>query len=76
MEELYRQKDRYSTLEDNILVETQVVMIISKLVGSSKPEGKKLPEPGQGKGKNRKLPRDQPQKKKGALAIHHPKYHL
>ena len=41
MEELYRRADRYSTLEYNICVETQTVMIISKPVGNSKSEGKK-----------------------------------
>ena len=52
MEELYRRVDRYSTLEDNIRVATQTVMIISKPVGNSKPERKKPPEPGEGQGKN------------------------
>ena len=60
MEELYKHADRYSTLEDNILVETQTVMIISKQVGNSKPEGKKPPKHSEGQGKNRKRPRDQP----------------
>ena len=54
MKELYRQADRYSTLEDNIRVATQTVMLISKLFGSIKPKGKKLPEPREGQGKNRK----------------------
>ena len=54
IEELYRRADRYSTLEDNIRATTQTVMIISKLAGSSKPEGKKLPEPWEGQGKNQK----------------------
>ena len=62
MEELYRRVDRYSTLEDNILAATQTDMIKSKLTRSSKPKGKKLPEPGEGQGKNQKRPRDQPQK--------------
>ena len=60
MEELYRQGDRYSTLEDNIHAATQTVMITSKPARSSKPEEKKSPKPGEGKGKNRKRPRDQP----------------
>ena len=54
MEELYRRVDRYSTLEDNIRAGTQVVMIISKSVGSSKPEVKKPFEPKEGQSKNRK----------------------
>ena len=54
MEELYRQKDRYSTLEDNIRAATQIVMITSKPVGSSKLEGKKSPESREGQGKNEK----------------------
>ena len=64
MEELYRRADRYSTLEDNICAATQTVMIISKPAGNSKQEGKKPLEPCEGQGKNRKRPRDQPQKKR------------
>ena len=52
MEELYKRADRYSTLEDNILAATQTVMITSKLIGNSKPEGKKPPKPKEGQGKN------------------------
>ena len=48
MEELYRRANRYSTLEDNIRATTQTIMIISKPVGSSKQERKKLPEPKEG----------------------------
>ena len=48
MEELYRQEDRYSTLEDNICAAIQTVMITSKSVGNHKPEGKKPPESGEG----------------------------
>ena len=51
MEELYRRADRYSMLEDNICVETQTVMITSKLAGSSKSKGKKPLEPRDGQGK-------------------------
>ena len=58
MEELYRWAYRYSMLEDNICAATQIVMITSKSAGSSKSEGKKSPEPREGQGKNRKLPRD------------------
>ena len=41
LEELYRRADRFSTLEDNIHVETKTVMITSKPVGNGKPEEKK-----------------------------------
>ena len=54
MEELYRRADRYSTLEDNICAATQTVMITIKPAESSKPEGKKPPEPVQGQSKNKK----------------------
>ena len=54
MEELYKWANRYSTLEDNIRAATQIVMITSKSSESSKPEGKKPPEPGKGQGKNKK----------------------
>ena len=48
MEELYKRENRYLTLEDNIRAATQIVMIISKTAGSSKPEGKKLTKPKEG----------------------------
>ena len=64
MEELYKRADRYSTLEDNIRAATETVMIISKLIGNNKSEGKKLLGHGKGRGKNRKWPQDQPQKKR------------
>ena len=48
MEESYRWADRYLTLEDNIRVATQTVIITSKPTGSSKPKGKKPPEPEEG----------------------------
>ena len=48
MEELYRRAGRYSTLEDNIRVATQAVMIISKPTGNSNPEGKKPSKPREG----------------------------
>ena len=67
MEELYRRADRYSTWEDNIRAATQIVMITSKPVGSSKPEGNKPPEPKGGQGKNRKRSRDQSHKKRESL---------
>ena len=64
MKELYRVVDRYSTLEDNIRIATQAVMITSKLIESNKPEGKKPYEPKEGQSKNRKQSRDQSQKKR------------
>ena len=64
MKELYIWVDRYSTLEDNIRAATQTIMITSKPSGSSKPKGKKLLEPREGQGKNRKRSRDPSQKKR------------
>ena len=58
MEELYRQTDRYSTLEDNIRIATQTVMITSKPANSNKPEGEKSSKPKEGQSKNRKRSRD------------------
>ena len=71
MEELYRRANRYSTLEDNLRVATQTVMIISKSTGNSKPEGKKPPKPGERQNKKRKRLREE-----GAHAIHSSEYHL
>ena len=59
MEELNRQADRYSTLEDNIHAATQIDMITSKSAESSKLEGKKSFEPKEGQSKNQKQPLDQ-----------------
>ena len=64
MEELYRRVDNYSTLEDNIHIATQNVIITSKLAGSSKLKGKKSSKPKEGQSKNRKRSRDQSQKEK------------
>ena len=64
IEELYRWVDKYSTLEDNIHAVTRTVMIISKLVDSNKPKGKKPYESKEGQSKNRKRSRDQSQKKR------------
>ena len=47
MEELYRQANRYSTLEDNIRAATQIVMITSKPARNSKPKVKKSLEAGE-----------------------------
>ena len=63
MEELYRRVERYSTLEDNIRIATQTVMITSKPAESNNPEGKKPSEPKEGLSKNRKRSRDQSQKR-------------
>ena len=60
MEELYRRVDRYSMLEDNIRATSQIVMITSK--PRKKPSKFK-----EGQRKNRKLSRDQPQKKREPL---------
>ena len=59
MEELYRRADRYSTLDDNIRVVTQTIMIISKPVESNKSSKSK-----EGQSINRKRSRDQSQKKR------------
>ena len=56
MKELYRRADRSSTLEDNIRVATQTIMITSKPVGNDKLKGKKRLGPDEGQGKNRKRP--------------------
>ena len=52
MEELYRRADRYSTLEDNICIATQTIMITSKPVESNKPEEKRSSKPKEGHNKN------------------------
>ena len=54
IEELYRQVDRYSTLEENICAATQTIIITSRPTRSSKSEGKKSPEPKEGQGKSQK----------------------
>ena len=48
MEELYKQADRYSKLEDNISPTTQIVMITSKPAESNKLERKKSSESKEG----------------------------
>ena len=48
MEELYRLADRYSTLENNIRIATQTVMITSKPAKNNKPVGKKPSESKEG----------------------------
>ena len=59
MEELYRQDDKYSMLEDNIHVATQTVMIINKLAEGNKPPGKKPSESKEGQSRYRKRSHDQ-----------------
>ena len=54
MEELYRQADSYSTLEDNIRVATQTVMITSKPAKSNKTGGKKSSKSKKGQSRSRK----------------------
>ena len=62
MEELYKQADMYSTLEDNIRATTQTVMITNQLTEKDKPTGKKPSKEGQNG--NWKPPRDKSHKKK------------
>ena len=64
MEELYRQTDRYSMLEDNIRASTQTAMIINQPAEGNKSSGKKPSESKDGQNKNRKRSRDQLQKKR------------
>ena len=64
MEELYRQADRYSMLEDNIRVTTQTTMITNQLAEGKKLPGKRPFESKEGQGKNRKRSLDQSQKKR------------
>ena len=45
MEELYRQADKYSTLEDNILAIAQTVMITNQSTKGNTSSGKNLSEP-------------------------------
>ena len=66
MEELYRQNDKYSMLEDNIRVATKTVMIINQSVEGNKPLGKKSFESKEGQSRDRKRSRDQSQKKKSS----------
>ena len=64
MEELYRRADRYSTLEDNIRLVTQTVMITSKPAESNKTKGKKSSESKEGQSRNRKRFHDKSLKKR------------
>ena len=60
MEELYRRADIYSTLEDNIQVVTQTVMITNQPIKKDKPVGKNPSS--KGHNGDRKRPRDQSKK--------------
>ena len=61
MEELYRWADKYSTLEDNIRVASQTVMITSQ---SGKPATKGQPEQKGSHSKNQKRSLDQSERKR------------
>ena len=54
MEELYMWVDKYTMLEDNILVETQTVMITSQPTKGHKFFGKRSSESKEEQGKDRK----------------------
>ena len=64
MEELYKQADSYSMLEDNIRAATQTVMITSQLVEGNKPLGKKSSGSKEGQSRDQKQSRDQSHKKR------------
>ena len=61
MEELYRRADKYSTLEDNILVASQTVLITAQ---SGKPTTKSQLEQKGSQGKGQKRPQEQSEKKR------------
>ena len=58
MEELYRQENRYSTLEDNIRAATQTVMITNQPTEKDKPTRKKQSASNKGQNGDRKRSRD------------------
>ena len=64
MEELYRQVDKYSTLEDNMRETSQTIMITAQ---NSKPATKGQPEQKGGQGKNQKSSREQSERKREPL---------
>ena len=64
MEELYKQDDSYSMLEDNIRAATQTVMITSQLVKGNKPLGKKSSGSKEGQSRDQNPSRDQSHKKR------------
>ena len=59
MEELYRQVDRYSMMEDNIRAATQTVMITNQLTEGNKPLEKESSESKEGPSRDRKQSCDQ-----------------
>ena len=59
IEELYRWADRCSTLEDNIRVATQTIMITSKPAERNKSEWKKPSKSKEGQSRNQKRSNDQ-----------------
>ena len=67
MEELYRQANKYSMLEDNICATTQTVMITSQPVEGHKSFGKKPSESKEGHSRDRKQSSDQAHKKREPL---------
>ena len=54
MEELYRQANKYSMLEENIRATAQTVMITNQSTEGNKPYGKKPFEPKKGQRNDRK----------------------
>ena len=58
MDELYRQDNRYSMLEDNIRAATQTVMITNQPTEGNELFGKKLPESKDGQSRDRKRSHD------------------
>ena len=67
MEELYRRVDKYSTLEDNIRIAAQTVIITNQSAEGNKLSGKKSSEPKEGQSKDQKRSRDQSQKNREPL---------
>ena len=72
MEELYRQDDKSSMLENNVRAVTQTVMITSQSIEGHKPSRKKSFESKGGQNKDQKRSRDPSQKKERALVVHPP----
>ena len=72
MEELYRQTDKYSMLEDNIPVATKTIKIINQSVKGNNPLRKKPFESKEGQSRDRKQSHDQSQKKKKESSYNSP----
>ena len=62
MKELYRQTDKYSMPEDNVLAATQTVMITNQPAEGNNLHGKKPSESKEGQRRDRKQSLDQSQK--------------